>query len=139
MGLDWGRMRMRAHLEPGPSAVAALLLAVSLAQAHHGDAGRYTETVKTVTGSVVEFQFINPHSMLVIAVEDENGDIVEWYGELGPPNSLQNRWGWDKDTFQVGDVLTMTGRSLKNGGPYMTLSELSRLLDAEGNEIYVGD
>ena len=58
---------------------------------------------------------------------------------MGPPNSLQNRWGWDKDTFQVGDVLTMTGRSLKNGGPYMTLSELSRLQDAEGNEIYVGN
>ena len=138
MGLNRGRMRMRANLKPGLSAIAGLLCAISLAQAHHGDAGRYTETVKTVTGPVVEFQFINPHSMLIIAVEDENGDIVEWYGELGPPNSLQNRWGWDKDTFQVGDVLTMTGRSLKNGGPYMTLSELSRLLDAEGNEIYVG-
>ena len=139
MGLDRERMRMRAYLKPVLSAVASLLFIMSPAQAHHGDAGRYTETVKTVTGSVVEFQFINPHSMLVIAVEDENGDIVEWYGELGPPNSLQNRWGWDKDTFQVGDVLTMTGRSLKNGGPYMTLSELSRLQDAEGNEIYVGN
>ncbi len=33
----------------------------------------------------------------------------------------------------------MTGRPLKNGGPYMTLSEKSRMLDADGNEIYAGN
>ena len=120
-------------------AVAGVTLAATSGLAHHGDAGRYTETVKTVTGTVVEFQFINPHSLLTIEVIDENGESVEWHGELGPPNSLENRWGWDRNTFQVGDVLTMTGRSLRNGGPYMTLSEKSRLLDAEGNEIYVGN
>ena len=120
-------------------AVAGVTLAATSGLAHHGDAGRYTETVKTVTGTVVEFQFINPHSLLTIEVIDENGERVEWHGELGPPNSLENRWGWDRNTFQVGDVITMTGRSLRNGGPYMTLSEKSRLLDAEGNEIYVGN
>ena len=120
-------------------AVAGVTLAATSGLAHHGDAGRYTETVKTVTGTVVEFQFINPHSLLTIEVIDENGESVEWHGELGPPNSLENRWGWDRNTFQVGDVLTMTGRALKNGGPYMTLSEKSRLFDAEGNEIYVGN
>ena len=132
-------MPMRTYMPMVAKAVVGLAFVTSPGLAHHGDAGRYTETVKTVTGSVVEFQFINPHSILIIAVEDENGDLVEWYGELGPPNSLQNRWGWDKDTFQVGDVLTMTGRALKNGGPYMTLSEKSRLLDAEANEIYAGN
>lgn len=130
---------MRTYLRILMMAAAALVAVMSPALGHHGDAGRYTETVTTVRGAVVEFQFINPHSMLILAVEDENGDVVEWYGELPPPNSLQNRLGWDKDTFQVGDVLTMTGRALKNGGPYMTLSEKSRLLDAEGNEIYVGN
>ena len=87
----------------------------------------------------MEFQFINPHSLLIIAVEDDSGNTVEWQGELGPPNSLQSRWGWDKTRFQVGDVITMTGRALKNGAPYMTLSEMSRLVDADGNEIYAGN
>ena len=118
--------------------VGALFLAAP-AIAHHGDAGRYSETVTTVTGTVVEFQFVNPHSLLVIAVEGDNGDVVEWHGELGSPNSLRNEWGWNKDTFQVGDVITMTGRALRNGGPYMTLTEKSFMFDAEGNEIYVGD
>ena len=40
-GLDRGRMRMRAHLKPGLSAVASLLFAMSLAQAHHGDADQF--------------------------------------------------------------------------------------------------
>ena len=119
--------------------IAGIFCGSQISLAHHGDAGRYTETVKTVTGTVIEFQFVNPHSLLIIGVEDENGEIVEWHGELGSPNNLRNRHGWDKDTFQVGDVITMTGRSLKNGGPYMTLSEKSRMYDADGNEIYRGD
>ena len=132
-------MHLPACLRSLFTAVAAIAFTATSSLAHHGDAGRYTETVKTVTGTVVEFQFINPHSLLTIEVIDENGENVEWHGELGPPNSLENRWGWDRNTFQVGDVITMTGRSLRNGGPYMTLSEKSRLLDAEGNEIYVGN
>ena len=128
---------MRLHLRS--VSTTCLVCIVGSASGHHGDAGRYNETVTTVTGTVVEFQFINPHSLLTIAVEDENGDIVEWQGELGPPNSLENRWGWDKTRFQAGDVITMTGRPLKNGGPYMTLSEKSRMLDADGNEIYAGN
>ena len=129
---------MRLHIRSVSAAWLGLSVCSSLASGHHGDAGRYNETVTTVTGAVVEFQFINPHSLLIIAVEDDNGNIVEWQGELSPPNSLENRWGWDKEAFQVGDVITMTGRALKNGGPYMTLTEMSRLLDVDGNEIYVG-
>lgn len=132
-------MNLRSQLRSAAITAAGLLFIAASGLAHHGDAGRYTETTRTVTGAVVEFQFINPHSALIIAVEDDSGEVVEWYGELGPPNSLENRWGWDKTTFQVGDVITMTGRALKNGGPYMTLSEKSRLLDADGNEIYVGN
>ena len=132
-------MNLQSCLRSVSLAVAGFVVAAPLSLAHHGDAGRYTESVTTVTGTVVEFQFINPHSLLTIVVTDENGETVEWHGELGPPNSLENRWGWDRNTFQVGDVITMTGRSLKNGGPYMTLSEKSLLHDAEGNEIYVGN
>jgi hypothetical protein len=107
-------------------------------QAHHGDAGRYNDEVTTVTGTVVEFRLVNPHSVLIIAVEDEQGNVVEWHGELGSPNGLSANWGWTRDTFKVGDKVTMIGRALKSGAPYMTLSEKSRLLDSQGNEIYHG-
>jgi DNA/RNA endonuclease YhcR with UshA esterase domain len=114
------------------------LLGPSLGLAHHGDAGRYSDEVLTVTGTVVEFRLVNPHSVLIIAVEDEQGNVVEWHGELGSPVSLSNNWGWTRDTFQPGDTVTMTGRPQKSGAPYMTLSEGARVLDAEGNEIYRG-
>ena len=130
---------MRVNIRGTVAAFVGALFFSAPVVAHHGDAGRYSETVTTVTGTVVEFQFVNPHSLLIIEVEGENGDVVEWHGELGSPNSLRNEWGWNKDTFQVGDVITMTGRALKNGGPYMTLTEKSLMFDAEGNEIYVGD
>ncbi len=89
---------MRLHLRS--VSTTCLVCIVGSASGHHGDAGRYNETVTTVTGTVVEFQFINPHSLLTIAVEDENGDIVEWQGELGPPNSLENRWVGTKRGFR---------------------------------------
>lgn len=132
-------MYLQSCLRSILTAVAGVGLTATSSLAHHGDAGRYTETVATVTGTVVEFQFINPHSLLTIEVVGEDGETMEWTGELPPPNSLENRLGWDRNTFEVGDVITMTGRALKNGGPYMTLSEKSRLLDAEGNEVYVGN
>ena len=106
--------------------------------AHHGDAGRYFDEVTTVIGTVVEFRLVNPHSVLIIAVDDEQGNVVEWHGELGSPLGLSSTWGWTRDTFEIGDAVTMTGRARKSGAPYMTLSEKSRVLDADGKEIYRG-
>jgi hypothetical protein len=114
------------------------LLGPGAGLAHHGDAGRYEDEPITVTGTVVEFRLVNPHSVLIVAVKDEQGNVVEWHGELGSPNILSKTWGWTRDTFKIGDTVTMTGRPLKSGAPYMTLSEKSRLLDAAGNEVYRG-
>jgi hypothetical protein len=108
-------------------------------QAHHGDAGRYNDHVTTVVGVVAQWRFINPHSVLVLDVEDENGNVTRWLGEIGNPTSLETRLGWDPNTFQPGDRIEMTGRALKNGSPQMTLSEGSILVDADtGEELYRG-
>lgn len=70
-----------------------------------------------MTGTVVEFQLVNPHSLLIIAVEDADGNVVEWHGELGSPRSLNTTWGWRRDTFHAGDRVTMSGRAVKSGAP----------------------
>jgi hypothetical protein len=118
--------------------IALLVIPVGLARAHHGDAGRYEETLTTVTGTVVELQLVNPHSILIIDAPDKSGKILRWRGELGAPNGLRG-WCWDKDTFKAGDKVTMTGRRLKNGQPYMTLSEHARVIDANGKELFRGN
>lgn len=118
--------------------IALCLLSSGAGLAHHGDAGRYNDEVTTVTGTVIEFRLVNPHSVLTIAVEDEQGNVMEWHGELGSPQGLANNLGWTRDTFTPGMTVTMTGRARKSGAPYMTLSEKSLILDADGEEIYRG-
>ncbi len=119
------------------SALAAILLIAGPSWAHHGDAGRYHETVTTVVGVVAQWRLINPHSVLILDVEDADGAVVRWRGELGNPTNLGTRYGWDADTFKPGDRITMTGRALKNGSPAMTLSEGSILVDTDtGEELY---
>ena len=131
---------MRHRFLAVPLAVpAAMLLSAGPSWAHHGDAGRYNDSVTTVVGVVAQWRLINPHSVLIVDVEDENGNVVRWRGELGNPTSLGTRYGWNPDTFKPGDRISMTGRALKNGSPAMTLSEGSLLIDTDtGEELYRG-
>jgi hypothetical protein len=108
------------------------------AAAHHGDAGRYEENLTTVTGTLVEVQLVNPHSILILEVKDASGKAVRWRGELGSPLALKG-WCWSKESMKSGDKFTMVGRRLKNGQPYMTLSEKARVIDATGKEIFRGN
>ena len=50
-------------------AVGSLFIS-GAASAHHGDADRYTEDVQTVTGTVVQVQFVNPHALIVFDVAE---------------------------------------------------------------------
>lgn len=121
------------------SLAGGLLLTVAAsAGAHHSDAGRYEETLTTVTGTVVEVQLINPHSVLILDVTDAAGTVVRWRGEMGAPRQL-SQLGFGRDTVKVGDTITMRGRRLKNGSPYMTLSECARIFAADGTELFRGN
>jgi len=117
---------------------AMLLVLVSAAIAHHGDAGRYEEGLTTVSGTVVELQLVNPHSTIVVEAKDANGKTVRWRGELGSPAALKG-WCWNSTILKVGEKITIVGRRLKNGQPFMTLSEQARVIDASGKEIFRGN
>jgi Family of unknown function (DUF6152) len=91
--------------------------------AHHGDAGRYDENLVTLNGSVVELQMINPHSIIVLDVADANGKTTRWQAEMGGPNALARGFGWTKNTLKPGDKITLIGRRVKSGAPYMNLTE----------------
>lgn len=120
----------------GVLSVGLLLMSGSMV-AHHGDSGRYEDKLTTVVGTVVEVQLINPHSILILDVP-ENGKAVRWRGELGSAVAMK-RWCWSRDTIKAGDKITMSGRRLKNGSPFMTLSESAKVIDAAGHELYVGN
>jgi hypothetical protein len=96
--------------------------------AHHGDAGRYEENVIVLTGTVVEVQLVDPHSMIVLDVPDEKGQMVRWQAELGGRNALTKNFGWNKTTLKYGDKITITGRRVKSGAPYINLTEKANVV-----------
>ncbi len=113
--------------------VAAAALAFSgSALAHHGDAGRYIEEVVEVTGVVVETQLINPHSILVFDVTDGDGSTVRWQAEMGGAQAFI-RMGWTTKV-QPGARVTLEGRRLKSGAPYMNMTERARLFLTDTGE-----
>ena len=101
------------------------------ASAHHGDAGRYIEEIVEVTGVVVETQLINPHSILVFDVTTD-GKTVRWQAELGGAQGfIRNGW---TTKVKPGSKVTLEGRRLKSGAPYMNMTERARLVLADSGE-----
>ena len=118
--------------------IAAILLLNSVPFfAHHGDAGRYEENVVVLTGTVVEVQLVDPHSILVLDIPNEKGQLVHWQAELGGRNALAKNFGWNKNTLKFGDKLTITGRRVKSGAPYINLTEKANVVMTDtGKEIF---
>jgi hypothetical protein len=82
--------------------------------AHHGNAAfDYTKKV-SVSGTVTEWVWANPHSRLKLDVKDANGEIVHWIIEAANPQDLA-RQGWAHDSFKSGDQLSAMVIQAKNG------------------------
>jgi hypothetical protein len=122
------------------SVLATGLLLISVpAAAHHGDAGRYDEAPFIVTGSIVEMRLTNPHSILVFDVTDANGKVTRWQAEMSGGQQLVKQFGWTKDSPKIGDKITLNGRRVKNGSPYISMAKRANIiLTDSGKEIYVG-
>ena len=108
---------------------AVALLALTLpAFAHHGFAGRYDEDHPfTVEGTVVEFQFENPHSSIIFETKDKSGATQRWHAELAGATAIHRGDGWDRDSLKPGDKITIIGPRNKNGSNDMNLSHESKI------------
>ncbi len=90
------------------------------------------EKLTTVTGTVTEFQFVNPHVLVYLNVKGADGKEVRWGGELTSPNRLARMNGdvkWSRDIVKPGDTLTITGHGARNGAPLM---DITKIVDAKG-------
>ena len=104
--------------------------------AHHGDAGRYNEEVVTLKGTVVQLVMVNPHALVVFDVA-ESSKTTRWTAELGGPQQLIKQFGWSPATIKAGTQITLIGRVVKSGDPYMNLTERSQITETTtGKEIY---
>jgi hypothetical protein len=108
--------------------VAGVAMISSSTSAHHGDADRYVQEVVVVSGTVVEVQMTNPHAHIVFDVTDEGGKTVRWQAEMGGPQQLIKQFGWTPSTLKAGTKITLTGRRLRSGAPYLNLTERANIV-----------
>src|SRR5262245_23220885 len=97
----------------GMGAIALVALPV---WAHHSGAMFDSEKTITVEGVVKEFQYTNPHSWLLVDVQNKNGTVTTWGFEAEGPSTLQ-RSGIRPSDFKAGTKLKITGRPMKDGTP----------------------
>lgn len=95
---------------------AAFLLSPALAAAaHHSFAAEFDDKQPVrLEGTVVKFEFMNPHSWVHVEVKNPDGTVVQWAVETGSTNALF-RQGWRKDSLRAGDHVTIDGYRAKNG------------------------
>lgn len=100
--------------------VLSLALAGSLggtpAGAHHSMAMFDNQKKITVSGTVSEFQWTNPHAYIQLKAKDASGAEVEWSMEMGAPMYLYAR-GWRPSTLKAGSQVSITIHPLRNGHP----------------------
>jgi hypothetical protein len=100
---------------------AVTLLWALPAHAHHSIAMFDPEKRLTLSGTVREFQFTNPHCFIQLMVPSE-GAMVEWSVELASPAHLI-RSGWKRNTLKTGDKITVIisrARDGSNGGLFLS-------------------
>jgi hypothetical protein len=112
-------------------AVAALaLLATVPLFAHHSFSSEYDNTkVLTLTGKMVNFEWVNPHSWIHVEVTNADGSKTIWKGETPPVNVLY-RNGWTKplveDMVKNGEIVTLRGQAAKDGSHHVFANGVTR-------------
>lgn len=109
--------------------LAVLLVAAGLSVlsgllfAHHSVTNYDREHPVTLTGTVTDFLFVNPHVLIVFEVTQEDGTVVKWAAGTAPPQRLY-RAGWNTKTLKPGDQITVTGAPHKEGKKEMSVIKL---------------
>ena len=114
-----------------PAFVTLMLVsAVMPLAAHHSWPITYDRLV-TVKGTVVEFKWANPHPMMTLEVQANDGRTETW--QIGGPaiNRMEAN-GWTKTTVKPGDVITGIGYQFADG---QKIIRLERVVLADGKEL----
>ena len=86
--------------------------------AHHSFAAEFDDKQPVkLDGTVVKFDFMNPHSWIYLDVKNPDGATVRWSVETGSTNALFRR-GWRKESLRPGDHITIDAFRAKDGSKH---------------------
>jgi hypothetical protein len=90
-------------------AAIAAFCPVAATHGHHSFSAEFDrdKPIK-LTGTITKVEWTNPHARIYIDVQAEDGKVVSWDFELGPPNGLM-RQGWNRNSLREGHVVTING------------------------------
>src|SRR6185503_18222307 len=106
----------------------AFLVAALPALAHHSNSAYKVDQIITLTGTVKEWRWMNPHTWLYLTVVGADGKPQEWAVEGRPPGIL-GRAGWTSTILQPGERVTVHASPSKNGDP---VGIIARVTKADG-------
>ena len=123
------------NLKTSIIAVCGLALAAATARAHHAFSAEYdSDRPITLTGTVTLLEWTNPHARLYIDAPGDDGEIVNWDLELGPPNGLM-RQGWRRDSLLPGTTVTVEGFRHREKP---TVANARSVTLADGRRVFAG-
>src|SRR6185503_19107340 len=97
--------------------VAAMALAVSSpAWSHHSHAMFDHDKEVTITGTVSQYIFRNPHVFLYMDVQNDAGGTITYTVEFSNLTNML-KMGFSATTFKAGDKVTVTMHPLNDGRP----------------------
>ena len=90
---------------------ALTVITATASQAHHSHTRFDLERVVAFQGTVVRFEWTNPH--VYLTVENENG--AEWLIETDP-TPVMSRSGWTRESFATGDTVAVRANPDRRSG-----------------------
>jgi hypothetical protein len=95
---------------------AGMLMAAALpVAAHHSFSAEFDATKQvTLEGTVVQMEWVNPHSWLTIDVPKADGTVERWHIEGGSPSVLL-RLGWNRNSLPAGTKIKVIAFQAKDG------------------------
>jgi hypothetical protein len=108
----WAGVAMKLRFTGWLGALA--LVMTSVAPAHHSFAMFDQNKQLPLKGTVLEFQWTNPHAFIQLETPQSDGAKQVWSIELNSPNNLK-RQGWKSSSLKAGDNVTVIINPLRDG------------------------
>src|SRR6478752_2794251 len=105
---------------------AALMASGGAALAHHSFGAEFDQNAPVkLEGTVIKFEWVNPHSWIHINVTDpKTGKQTAWKVEGGAPSALLRR-GWNRNSLPAGTKIIVQAFRARDGDTRASAAEIS--------------